>query len=132
MNVAKSKVLLCEGENRTVCDVKIQVERMEQVSEFNYLGCMVNDIGREKKCENKVMNVRWVAGAIKELVNEKELSLEYASVFVLKCWNWVVCVLKENARSKIREVQIDNLLAMIEWGVNDRMSKLVDVHKGVN
>lgn len=54
---------------------------MEQVYEFKYLECKVNNRGTKKlECENKVVNRRRVVGAIKALVNKNGLSLECASV----------------------------------------------------
>lgn len=42
---------------------------------FKYLGYMIIDRDKKGECENKVMNVRRVGGAIKELVNKKGVSL---------------------------------------------------------
>lgn len=61
----------------TVYSVGIQEERMEQVHKCKYLRCIVYNRGTKKvECENKVTNGRRVAVSIKELVNERRLSLQ--------------------------------------------------------
>lgn len=50
---------------------------MKQEHDFKYLECMWNDICIKMiECENNVINRSIVAGAIKPLVNKKELSQE--------------------------------------------------------
>lgn len=62
-------------EDRTLCNVEIQGVWIEQMLKFKYLGYMIIDRDKKGECENKVMNVRRVGGAIKELVNKKGVSL---------------------------------------------------------
>lgn len=52
---------------------------MKRVHEFKYLECLVKDKGTEK-VDVKTSNKRRVTGAIKALVNEKNLGLECANV----------------------------------------------------
>src|SRR5678815_297379 len=54
-------------------------EQLEQVSEFKYLGYVLDEKGTDDaECSRKVVNGRKVAGAIKSLVDVKGLSLECA------------------------------------------------------
>ena len=55
--------------------------RLEHVSEFKYLGCVLEKSGTdEAECRKKVESGRRVAGAIRYLVNARGLQLEYAGV----------------------------------------------------
>ena len=54
---------------------------MEQVSEFKYLGYMLDEKGTDDaECSRKVVSGRKVSGEIKPMVNEKELSLDCARI----------------------------------------------------
>src|SRR5678815_529760 len=78
VNVDKSKVV---SEDSPWCEVMLDGEQLEQMSEFKYLGYMLDEKGTEDaECSRKVVNGRKVAGAIKSLVNAKGLSLECARV----------------------------------------------------
>ena len=51
------------------------------VLEFKYLGCVLNESGIDEiKCSRKVESGRRVAGAIRSLVNARDLQLECASL----------------------------------------------------
>ena len=53
----------------------------EYVSEFKYLGCVLNESGTdEAECSRKVASGRRVAGAIRSLVNARNLQLECGRV----------------------------------------------------
>ena len=48
--------------------------RLEHVSEFKYLGCVLNESGSdEEECSRKVAIGRRAAGAIRSLVNARNL-----------------------------------------------------------
>src|SRR5678815_1004425 len=80
VNVDKSKVMVV-SEDSPQCEVMLDSEQLEQVSEFKYLGYMLDEKGTDDaECSRKVVNGRKVAGAIKSLVNVKGLSLECARV----------------------------------------------------
>ena len=54
------------------CEVCVGGIRLEHVSEFKYLGCVLNESGTdETECSRKVASGRRVAGAIRSLVNAK-------------------------------------------------------------
>ena len=76
VNTDKSKVMVMIDEH-TQCQIMLDGEELEQVSEFKYLGYMLDDKGTDDaECGRKVSSGRKVAGAIKSLVNAKGLSLE--------------------------------------------------------
>ena len=78
VNVDRSKVMIV-SEDSPRCEVMLDDEQLEQVSEFKYLGYMLDEKGTDDgECCRKVVNGRKVAGAIKSLVNVKGLSLECA------------------------------------------------------
>ena len=55
--------------------------RLEHVSEFKYLGCILDESGTdEAECSKKVASGRKVASAISSLVNARSLQLECARV----------------------------------------------------
>src|SRR5678815_3157944 len=74
------------SEDSPQCEVMLDGEQLEQVSEFKYLGYMLDEKGKDDaECSRKVVNGRKVAGAIKSLVNAKGLSLECARVLHEGC-----------------------------------------------
>src|SRR5678816_4114816 len=80
VNVDKSEVMVV-SEDRPRCEVMLDGEQLEQVSEFKYLGYMLDEKGTDDaECSRKVVNGRKVAGAIKFLVDVKGLSSECARV----------------------------------------------------
>src|SRR5678816_226342 len=80
VNVYKSKVMVVSEDNPQ-CEVMLDDEQLEQVSDFKYLGYMLDEKGTDDaECSRKVVNGRKVAGAIKSLVNVKGLSLKCARV----------------------------------------------------
>lgn len=70
VNVEQSMVMMSEGEDRKVYNVKIQGKWIEQVQEIKYVRCIANDRDTEKvEFKNKIINERRAAEAIKKLVN---------------------------------------------------------------
>ena len=58
-----------DGEEGLECEVHIDGIRFEHVSEFKYLGCVLNELGRDgEECNRNVPIRRWVAVAIRSLV----------------------------------------------------------------
>ena len=69
------------SEDSSLCKVMLDGEQLEQMSEFKYLGYMVDEKGTDDaECSMKVVNGRKMAGAIKSLVDAKGISLECARV----------------------------------------------------
>ena len=73
-NTGKNKVMVLGGEERLECKVCIDGIRLEHVSEFKYLGCVLDEPGAdESECSRKVASRRKVAVAIRSLVKAKSL-----------------------------------------------------------
>ena len=79
------------------------------------MGCVLDKSGRdEAECSRKVANGRRVAGAIRSLVNARDLQLECARVlqetFLVPFLMYGSDrMLWKEERSRIRAVQMDNL-----------------------
>ena len=81
VNAGKIKVILVGGEEELECEVCVNRIRLEDVSEFKYLECILDESGRnEAECSRKVTSWRRIAGAIRSLVNARSLQLDYTSV----------------------------------------------------
>jgi hypothetical protein len=142
VNVDKSKVLVVNGVN-TQCQILLDGEHLEQVSEFKYLGYMLNKKGTDDaECCRKVSNGRKVAGAIKSLVNAKSLSLECTRVLheslllPVLMYGSEAMVWNPKYRSKVQAVQMDNLRGIlgvrrIDKMRNEHIRELCGVKKGV-
>src|SRR5678816_1841837 len=82
VNVDKSKVVVVR-EDSPRCEVMLDGEQLEQVSEFKYLGYMLDKKGTDDgECSKKVVNGRKVARAIKSLVDVKGLIVECARIHI--------------------------------------------------
>ena len=69
------------GEKGLGCEVYIDGVRLEHVSEFKYLGCVLDQSGTDgAECRRKATSGRRVTGAIRYLVNARNLLLECASL----------------------------------------------------
>lgn len=75
-NVADSKVIICVWVRMEHCNIEIQWERMEQVYEFKYLACMVNDSYGEGGVWKRSNEFEELLVGQLALVNEKGLDLE--------------------------------------------------------
>ena len=82
VNAGKSKVMVLNGEEGLEYEVHVDGIRLEHVSEFKYLGRVLNESGTDgAECSRKEASGKRVAGAIRSLVNARELQLECARVF---------------------------------------------------
>ena len=73
--------MLLNGEEVLECEVFVDGIRSEHVSEFKYLECVLDELATDGvECSRKVASVRRVAGAIRTLVNGRDLQLECASL----------------------------------------------------
>ena len=69
------------NEENTQCQIILDCKQLEQVTEFKYLGYMLNEKGmNDTEYGKKVTSGKKVAGAIKPLVNAKRLSCEHNRV----------------------------------------------------
>ena len=77
VNAGKSKVIILNGEEGLECEVHVDGIRLEHVSEFKYLGCVLDKSGIDgAECSRKMASGRMVPGAIRFLVNDRDLQLE--------------------------------------------------------
>ena len=60
--------MVLNGEDGLECKVHVDGIHLEHVSEFKYLGCVLDESGTDwTECNSKVTNGRGVAGAIMSL-----------------------------------------------------------------
>ena len=77
VNADKSKVMVLGGKEGLGCEIHGDVVQLEQVSEFKYLGCVLNESGTDDaECRRKGASGKEVA--IRSLVNARGLQLECA------------------------------------------------------
>ena len=63
INAGKSKMMVLGGEEGLECEVCVDGIRLEHVSEFEYLGCVLGESGTdEAECSRKVPSGRRVTG----------------------------------------------------------------------
>ena len=81
VNAGKSKVIVLNGEEGLECEVYSDGIRLQHISEFKYLGCVLDESGTDGgECSRKVVSVWRVAGSFRFLVNDRDLQLEFARV----------------------------------------------------
>src|SRR5678815_232284 len=104
------------SEDSPRCEVMLDSEQLEQVSEFKYLGYMLDEKGTDdEEGSRKVVNDRKVDGAIKSLVDVKGLSLECTRVLhecmllPVLMYSSETMVWNKRYRSKVQCVQMENL-----------------------
>ena len=63
-----------EGQEELECEVHVAGIRLEHVSEFHFFGCVLDESTTdEAECSRKVASGRRVTGAIRPLVNTRDL-----------------------------------------------------------
>ena len=73
--------MVLNGEERLECEVHVEGFCLEHVWEFKYLGCALDELATDgAEYSRKVASGRRVAGAIRSLVNDRDLQLECAIV----------------------------------------------------
>ena len=81
VNVGMTKVMVLNGEEGLECEVHVDEIRLEHVAEFRYLGCVLKESGTDgAECSRKAASGRRVAGAIRFLVNARDLKHECARI----------------------------------------------------
>ena len=124
-------------------EVPIDGIRLEHVSEFKYLGCVLDKSGTDgPEYSRKVASGRMVTVAIRFLVNARDLQLECTRVLhetlhmPVLTYGSETMLLKEKETSRIRAVQMDNLRGL--FGIrrmdsvpNARIRELCRVMKGL-
>ena len=76
VNADKSKVMVLNGKVGLECEGHVDGIRLEHVSEFKYLVCVLDESSTDGADFSRVN----VAGAIRSLVNARDLQLECARV----------------------------------------------------
>ena len=126
------------------CEVCVDGIRLEHVSKFKYLGCVLDEASTdEAECSRKVANGRRFAGVIRSLVNARDLQLECARVLhespllSVLTYGSETIIWREKERSRIWAVQMDNLTGLlgirrIDTVHNARIRQLCGVTKRVN
>ncbi|CAG5002623.1 unnamed protein product [Parnassius apollo] len=96
VNASKTKVMVFEREeSKTVCEIRIEGELIEQVDEFVSLGCVFSRDGRyDKDIERRVNAGNRVNGALHSIVKNQNVSKKARMVMArYKCkgirGNWV-------------------------------------------
>ena len=119
-----------EGEEELECEVHVDGIRLEHVSEFIYMGCVLDESGPDgAEYRRKVASEKRVAGACRSLVNARGLQLVCARVLhetllvPVLMYSSETIIWKEKERSRIRAIQMDNLR-----GLSDirRMDKVLN------
>ena len=63
------------------CEVHLNGIYLEHVSELKYLGCVLDESGTDRaECSRKIVSGSMIAGAIRSLVNARDLQLQWARV----------------------------------------------------
>ena len=108
-------MIVLNGEEGLECEVHVDGFHLEHVSEFIYLGCVLDEVATDgTDCSKKVASGRRVAGSISSLVNARDLQLECARVLhetllvPLLMYGTEKMLWKEE-RSRVRAVQMGNL-----------------------
>ena len=74
VNAGKSKVIVLNREEGLQCEVHGDGIRLQHVSKFKYLGCVLDDSGIDcAEYNRKVASRKRVAGDIRSLVNASNL-----------------------------------------------------------
>ena len=133
INVGKTKVMVLEkDEELTGCEIMIENERVEQVKEFVYLGCMFTRDGLcEGDIERRVRAGNKVSLSLHSLIGNQNLSqkarlaihrgmlvptLTYGS----ECWVW-----QKKHESRINAVEMRALRSMCGLTLNDRVNNVL-------
>ena len=73
--------MILNGEEGLKCEVHVEGARLDHVSEFKYLGCLLDEAGTDgAECSRKEASGWRVVSAIRSLFNARDLQLECARV----------------------------------------------------
>ena len=119
--------MVLNGEEGLDCEVHVDGIRLEHISEFKYLGCVLDEAGTDgAEYSKKVASGRRAAGAIRSLVNDRDLHTEWAKV-LHETFLVPILTYGNEERSEIRALQMDNFRVP-----NERIRELCGVKKGVD
>ena len=128
VNAKKSKVMVCEREGETECEIKMGEQVLEVVDRFKYLGSTVGKRGGVmEEVGERIKQGRRVTGVLKNIMRKKKLSKEvgvqmYESVVVptLMYASETWAVTKEQLRS-VKVVETNYLRAACGVTLRDRV-----------
>ena len=111
---------------------------MEHVSEFKYLGCVMDESGTDGvECSRKVASGKRVAGAINTMDLQFECARVLHEILFVPVLMYGIETMLWKERSRVRAVQIDNLRGLL--GIrkmdripNTRIRELSGVRKGLD
>ena len=143
VNADKSKVMVLNGEEGLECEVHVDGICLEHISEFKYLGCVLDESGTNgAECSRMVTSGRRVAGAIKSLVNVRNLQLDCARVLHETLLCLFLCMVvrqlwKEKEKSRVKTLQMDNFRGLLgirrmDRVLNIRIRELCGVKMGLD
>ena len=112
VNASKSKLMVLNGEEGLECEVHVNCIHLEHVSDFNYLGCVLDEKGTDEaeaigRC--CVCRCYQVPGNARDLQHECARVLHETLLVPILMYGSETMLWKEKERSRIRAVQIDNL-----------------------
>ena len=143
INAGKSKVMVLGGEEGLECEVCVDEMRLEHSSEFKYLGYVLDESGTdEAECCRKVASGTRNAGAIRYLVNARNLQLVCARGFQesLLVAVFMYCpetLIWKEQRSRIWALQMEKIRGLLgikrmDIFPNSWIRELCGVPKGVD
>ena len=111
---------------------------MEHVSEFKYLGCVMDESGTDGvECSRKVASGKRVAGAINTMDLQFECARVLHEILFVPVLMYGIETMLWKERSRVRAVQIDNLRGLL--GIrkmdripNTRIRQLFGARKGLD
>ena len=133
-------MIVMNGEERLEREVQVEGIRLEHVSEFKYMGCVLDESGTDgAEYSKEVASGKRVVGTIRSLFNAKDLQLKCARVLHETLLIPVLTYDNETMlwKEKERPVQMDNLrvwfsIRRMDRVPNLRIRELCGVTKGVD
>ena len=144
VNADKRKAMVLGGEEGLECEIRVDGVRLEQVSDFKYLKCVLDESGTDvAECRRKLTSGRKVAGAIRSLVNAKGLQpecerlLHEGLLVPVLLYGSETIIWRENDRSRIIAEHMDNLegflgIKRMDKVPNTQIREMCGVTKGVD
>ena len=124
INVKKTKVLVCGRENRTIIQVKIQNQVIEQVDEFTYLGSAISNDGKNKsEIVKRICQAKIAFNNKKTIFTSKNISLKTRknllktyvwSIALYGCETWTI-TMEERRRLEAFELWCYRRMLRISW-----------------
>ena len=69
--------MVLNGEDKLECDVHVDGMRLEHLSDFAYLGCVLDELNADNTdCHRKIVSGREVTGAIRSPVKSRSRQLQ--------------------------------------------------------